>query len=329
MKRTRAVLRFCLLSTIALVLVLALPSSALAIDFTGSGDATVGPFALPGGTTTFVWSEVSSSTSHNFIVWLYSVDTGLAVDLLVNDLKVKSSGSVVVDPYGSDPLPAGNYILTVMAPGPWTMSLVPSGTSVDTVTSSIDLVTPDPATVGGTVSFSGHGIDSMAHDITAFEWRSSIDGVLSSAASFSTTSLSVGTHTIYFRARCSDNTWSPEVSAQLTVGAPPLPYAKLYTPVAPSKMSRLRAYTIYGYLKPRHTSGTYPVRVYGWRLNSAGTWTGYGYERARVVKYRTYSKYSIRGRIATKGRWRFRAFAPADSKHAATWSSGYDYVTVK
>jgi hypothetical protein len=69
-KRRRAVLRFCLLSTIALVLVLALPSSALAIDFTGSGDATVGPFALPGGTTTFVWSEVSSSTSHNFIVWL-------------------------------------------------------------------------------------------------------------------------------------------------------------------------------------------------------------------------------------------------------------------
>jgi len=30
-----------------------------------------------------------------------------------------------------------------------------------------------------------------------------------------------------------------------------------------------------------------------------------------------------------KGKWRVRAYAPADSKHSAAWSSGYDYITVK
>lgn len=72
---------------------------------------------------------------------------------------------------------------------------------------TIDSVTPNPATEGQTVSFSGHGEDYDG-DITGYNWRSTMDGQLSTQASFSTSSLSVGTHTIYFKVKDDDNEWS-------------------------------------------------------------------------------------------------------------------------
>jgi len=50
---------------------------------------------------------------------------------------------------------------------------------------------------------------------------------------------------------------------------------------------------------------------------------------AKASNYSTYTKYSRSIRLPYAGKWRLRAYAPADSGHAATWSSGYDYVTVK
>jgi hypothetical protein len=41
------------------------------------------------------------------------------------------------------------------------------------------------------------------------------------------------------------------------------------------------------------------------------------------------SKYSTSMSLSLTGKWRLRAYAPADFQHAAAWSSGYDYVTVK
>jgi Tol biopolymer transport system component len=98
--------------------------------------------------------------------------------------------------------------------------------------------------------------------------------------------------------------------------------------IAPSTMKRSKAATVYGYLKPRHSAGSYPVRIYKDRL-VAGKWVSYGYDNAKAANYRTYSKYSRSIKLTVKGRWRLRAYAPDDSGHAATWSSGYDYVTVK
>ena len=34
-------------------------------------------------------------------------------------------------------------------------------------------------------------------------------------------------------------------------------------------------------------------------------------------------------KLTSKGKWQLKAYAPADSKHAATWSKKYDTVTVK
>lgn len=101
------------------------------------------------------------------------------------------------------------------------------------------------------------------------------------------------------------------------------------TPVAPSTMYRTRYYTVYGFLKPRHTAGSgYPVRIYKYRYLS-GRWVYAGYVSARAANYSSFSKYYVSVRLPYAGKWRLRAYAPADTGHVASWSSGYDYVTVR
>lgn len=60
---------------------------------------------------------------------------------------------------------------------------------------------------GTAIFFEGEGYDSDGQ-IIAYSWRSSIDGFLSNQSSFSTDSLSVGRHTIYFAVLDNDNSWS-------------------------------------------------------------------------------------------------------------------------
>jgi hypothetical protein len=94
--------------------------------------------------------------------------------------------------------------------------LYPSQTANQRPTAIIDSISPSPAVQGETVTFSGHGTDSDG-SIIAYEWRSSIDSVLSSSSSFSTSSLSVGTHTIYFRVQDNNNEWSIDDARTLTI----------------------------------------------------------------------------------------------------------------
>jgi hypothetical protein len=101
----------------------------------------------------------------------------------------------------------------------------------------------------------------------------------------------------------------------------------LSIPRTPSTMSHSRHCTIYGYLKPRHTAGSYPVRIYKYKLVS-GHWKSYGYESAKASNYSSYTKYSHSIKLPYRGRWRLRAYAPADALHLGTWS-GYSYVTVR
>ncbi|MEM2839899.1 MAG: clostripain-related cysteine peptidase, partial [Thermoplasmata archaeon] len=84
---------------------------------------------------------------------------------------------------------------------------------------SIDSISPNPANLGQTVNFNGHGTDSDG-TIVAYNWRSSIDGQLSTSASFSTSTLSPGAHTIYFKVQDNDLQWSTEVQATLFVNGP-------------------------------------------------------------------------------------------------------------
>ncbi len=80
----------------------------------------------------------------------------------------------------------------------------------------IDAVQPTTVYVGDAVTLNGHGTDSNGV-IVGYEWRSNIDGILSTAPSFTTTSLSVGTHIISFKVIDNDKLWSAEVSTAVTV----------------------------------------------------------------------------------------------------------------
>jgi len=99
-------------------------------------------------------------------------------------------------------------------------------------------------------------------------------------------------------------------------------------PLAPKRMSPAKRYTVSATLKPHHTAGTYPLRIYKYRY-VAGTWKASGYVKARAANYSTYTKCSCKVRLPLKGKWRLRAYAPADAFHRAAWSRGYAYVTVR
>lgn len=83
-------------------------------------------------------------------------------------------------------------------------------------TAYIDSITPNPATVNDSITFVGHGIDPDG-SIVGYKWRSSINGAISAAVTFSTTTLSNGTHTICFSVQDNSGAWSPEVTATVTV----------------------------------------------------------------------------------------------------------------
>jgi Tol biopolymer transport system component len=112
----------------------------------------------------------------------------------------------------------------------------------------------------------------------------------------------------------------------------PAPRVKLANAVAPTSVYAGRYFTAYAVIRPRHTAGTYPARIYRYRYVS-GRWRPYGYSNAKASSGGTitdpWSKCSAAIRLPYRGRWRLRAYAPGDSLHAATWSSAYRYVTVK
>lgn len=84
-------------------------------------------------------------------------------------------------------------------------------TSSHAVTAKIDSISPSQATQGTAVYFSGTGSDSSGHSIMAYSWRSSIDGIIGTSASFVKNDLSAGSHNIYFKVQCSNGKWSSEV----------------------------------------------------------------------------------------------------------------------
>jgi parallel beta-helix repeat protein len=82
----------------------------------------------------------------------------------------------------------------------------------------IDSINPNPATYGQTIYFSGHG--SPSGSIVEWEWLS--DGVVigPSASSFSTSVLSLGSHSISFRVKGDNEEWSDYDTATLVINLP-------------------------------------------------------------------------------------------------------------
>ena len=110
------------------------------------------------------------------------------------------------------------------------------------------------------------------------------------------------------------------------------PKASVTAPRNGSTVYRGRTYTWYGYMKPKHTSGTTAGYLYFYRYKKLANGT-YGYVYYKKVKATTsyYSskttKYKARTSLPYRGKWRVR-FYHNDAGHAPTYSS-YLYKTVK
>lgn len=94
----------------------------------------------------------------------------------------------------------------------------------------ISSVTIDPtwSNEGDEVIFNGSATDDGS--ITEYRWRSSIDGNLSNTSSFNSTSLSNGTHVIYFCVKDDMNTWSAEFTSEIHVNGRPRAIIDSITP---------------------------------------------------------------------------------------------------
>jgi PKD repeat protein len=80
----------------------------------------------------------------------------------------------------------------------------------------ITSITPSPASFGTEVTFSGYGEDTDG-EIAAYEWSSSLDDFLSAEQTFSISTLSIGTHSIFFSVQDDDGEWSSEAIETLLI----------------------------------------------------------------------------------------------------------------
>jgi len=155
--------------------------------------------------------------------------------------------------------------------------------------------------------------------------------VLPPSPSPSLSATTVGSHTIEFWSE--DRAGNAEVRhvVSFTISMPKpaaLPKATMYTPVAPSSVTHSHAFTVYGYVAPRHTSGTYLATLKFYLRNSHGVYVFHNSVNAKRYYYSTTkSKYSARVSLPHAGRWRVRAMH-GDAGHSTSYS-GYDYITVK
>jgi hypothetical protein len=119
-------------------------------------------------------------------------------------------------------------------------------------------------------------------------------------------------------------TYAGGVSVVVRADVKPL----LYAPVVPSSHSR-SGFTVYGYLKPRHTAGGHNVRIKAYLYNSRSR--TYVLKRTFALKnynYSSYTKYSGRIALPYSGTWRLFAYYARTAAFAAA-TSGYRKVVIR
>jgi hypothetical protein len=185
---------------------------------------------------------------------------------------------------------------------------------------------------GGTATFTGVLSSTSALSGKTVVLQYSTNNTTWRDTSVSTVTDALGAYTLkstaaskrYFRVRFSGDT---DFASTTSAAAMVTPRVYLTRSTAPTKIGKGKAFTSYGYLKPRHTSGTYPVKIRAYRYQS-GKWVLRKTVSAKASNYSTYTKYTARFTLPYTGKWRLRSYHAADSKYAATYST-YRYVTVK
>ena len=302
----------------------------------------IGPMEIP---TDFEPYPEFRSISVSGTKVAYAYDTGSEFKIGVRDW-AQETEVAVSDNAASQYNPAIAGDMVVWRDG---RSYTGSGTNYYDIYTTREPVPPQPVdtsitTTSASATLAGYGdtytlTGRLEHDGSALEGKTVVlQAAPSATGTFADTTVTATTgadgsfslpHTpankTYYRASFAGDA-GYEAATGATVYA--VPRAFVGNPVAASVMYVGKARTVYGSLKPRHTAGTYPVRIYKWRYVS-GKWKAYGYVKAKVTDSSTSSRYARSMSLPAKGKWRLRAYHPADAKHAASWSRGYDYVTVK
>ena len=163
-----------------------------------------------------MWSTYVSSRSDNIPVSIEHWGGSYTVEISQqsNPSKWRNIGTY---PY----IAGESYDITIISPpGPESTCAdavrfvhVPSNVSPVAV---IDTIGPNPALPGDEVTFSGSGTD-FEGTVTGYKWNSTLDGPLSDSATFSTSSLSEGVHSIFFSVQDNDGDWSQEIHTTVDV----------------------------------------------------------------------------------------------------------------
>jgi parallel beta-helix repeat protein len=113
----------------------------------------------------------------------------------------------------SNPNGTGNRISDGAPFSPWATSPFNNQKPTATILS----IAPNPAIYKQSViTFTGSGNDTDG-TIVEYLWESNISGIISRSATFTNNSLPVGNHTITFRVKDNNDTWSEPVSTTLTI----------------------------------------------------------------------------------------------------------------
>ncbi len=132
--------------------------------------------------------------------------------------------------------------------------------------------------------------------------------------------LSVGTTAGYVAGRSAIQTVHPRVY----LGTPRVSATRKY---------RNRTFSVWGYLRPKHTSGakTIKIRCYHKEKQKNGSYK-YVWRKTVYAKNYSYTAYTTRYKTALslryRGRWRLNAYMPDDGYHRGTTSSRR-YITVR
>ena len=144
-------------------------------------------------------------------------------------------------------------------------------------TAHIYNITPSSPKFDELIYFSGSGSDSDG-EVTAYEWKSSIDGGLSEEGNFSITGLDAGTHTISFRVQDNNGAWSEWDTAVLIVDSNMQPIARIDS-ITPSPTRFLNK----------------NVTFNGIGLDSDGTIVGYEWKSSKDGFLSNYQNFTITG----------------------------------
>lgn len=126
----------------------------------------------------------------------------------------------------------------------------------------IESISPDKAIMGEPVTFNGAFIDHEG-SIVAYEWKSDVDGPLSTSKDFTSSDLAMGNHVILFRVMDHHQVWSSWVVTTIHVNGRPIAWIDSETPVLVNEGQTVRL--VGGFSDPEND-----IRGYLWASDIDG-----------------------------------------------------------